>query len=210
MGKVGLVVLAERMPSGVAGLAVNDGRQGGVDDVDDVGRERRMGVVGPSQSATSDRPLSSPPRIVPHIDFYRRRRRGIAVRPSCSLIAAQSTRFGAVASQHQNVRVVVPVPAPEEVAVARDVLGAAQIAGAAVIDIVGTIGACGMDGGGGDECNGSGCGSGSGSAERAGGPCNEPPLALGGRAVHYRRQGLRTDAAGGISFPCKTTSVRCR
>ena len=187
MGKVGLVVLAERMPSGVAGLAVNDGRQGGVDDVDDVGRVRSIGVVGASQSATSDRPGKSS-----LVDFYRRCRRSIAI----VITATYPTRFGAVVSQHPNVLVVVPVPAPEEVAVARDVLGAAQIAGAAVIDAVGTIGV-----GDGGECNGSGCGS--GSAERAGGPCNEPPLALGGRAGasppvrsrcrHYRRRGLRTD-----------------
>ena len=108
MGEVGFVVLAERMPPGVAGLAADGG--GAVDDVDVL-------IVGASQPAcTLDRPAE---RSL--VDFYRRRRRGVAIVPA----AAQPTRFGAVVSQRQNVRVVVSVPAPEEVAFARDVLGAA-------------------------------------------------------------------------------------
>ena len=187
VGEVGFVVLAERMPPGEAGLAVDGG--GAADDVDVL-------IVGASQpAATLDRPAE---RSL--VDFYRRRRRGITARVPA---AAQPTRFGAVVSQRQNVRVVVSVPAPDEVAFARDVLGAAQIAGtAAVIGIVGAFGVGGGVGGGGDgggaqRKDGSGRG-GSGSAERAGGPCicSEPPLALGGRAGttctsefrHYRHR----------------------
>ena len=192
VGEVGFVVLAERMPPGEAGLAVDGG--GAADDVDVL-------IVGASQPATLDRPAE---RSL--VDFYRRRRRGIiAIVPA----AAQPTRFGAVVPQRQNVRAVVSVPAPEEVAFARDVLGAAQIAGtAAVIGIVGAFGVGGGvgggiggggDGGGAQRKDGSGSGrGGSGSAERAEGPCicSEPPLALGGRAGttctsefrHYRHR----------------------
>ena len=174
MGEVGFVVLAERMPPGVAGLAVNDGG-GAVGDGDVL-------IVGASQPACAlDRPAE---RSL--VDFCRRRRRGIATRVPA---AAQPTSFGAAVPQRQNVRADVSVPAPEEVAFARDVLGAAQIAGAAaVIGIVGAFGGGiggGGDGGGSQRKDGSGRG-GSGSAERAGGgPCicsEPPPLALGGRA----------------------------